>query len=265
MAATHLSSPESVAAFLSRYNKWRRGQGEFEDGAVAMPEPAEIGKAIDAAVGMLAELKAAREQEPVAWMYDWQATEGLIRDWCTANLAEVSGPVINIRPLYSRPVLHAEQPVNARLLEALKHILNSSLLLPRFAEEQARAAIAAAETRQAEPAGSLTLDKGEVEFLAARVRRLLAKFGVHEPEKDSRFIVGVAGSLIGNLLTNIELKEKAGMVRLSGDDQPAPVIIEGAPCRNALARDGKPYPKSSCQRCGTLLRSGWKCANGVEI
>ena len=47
--------------------------------------------------------------------------------------------------------------------------------------------------------------------------------------------------------------------------KPAPVIIEGAPCRNALARDGKPYPKSSCQRCGTLLRSGWKCANGVEI
>lgn len=157
------------------------------------------------------------------------------------------------------------EPVNARMLEALKHILNGSLSLPRFAEEQARAAIAAAETRQAEPAGSLTLDKGEVEFLAARVRRLLAKFGVHEPEKDSRFIVGVAGSLIGNLLTNIELKEKAGMVRLSGDDQPAPAIIEGAPCRNALARDGKPYPKSSCQRCGTLLRSGWKCANGVEI
>lgn len=38
-----------------------------------------------------------------------------------------------------------------------------------------------------------------------------------------------------------------------------------APCRNALARDGKSYPKSSCRRCGTLLRPGWKCAEGVEL
>ena len=65
--------------------------------------------------------------------------------------------------------------------------------------------------------GSLTLDKGDVEFLAARVRRLLAKFGERELEKDDRFIVGVAGSLIGNLLNNIELKEKAGPVRLTDD------------------------------------------------
>lgn len=38
-----------------------------------------------------------------------------------------------------------------------------------------------------------------------------------------------------------------------------------APCRNALAREGKPYPKSNCQRCGTLMRPGWKCAEGVEL
>ena len=36
-------------------------------------------------------------------------------------------------------------------------------------------------------------------------------------------------------------------------------------CRNALAREGKPYPKSNCQRCGTLMRPGWKCAEGVEL
>lgn len=40
---------------------------------------------------------------------------------------------------------------------------------------------------------------------------------------------------------------------------------EQFPCRNALARDGKPYPKSNCQRCGTLMRPGWKCAEGVEL
>lgn len=38
-----------------------------------------------------------------------------------------------------------------------------------------------------------------------------------------------------------------------------------ATCRNALAREGKPYPKSNCQRCGTLMRPGWKCAEGVEL
>ena len=37
-----------------------------------------------------------------------------------------------------------------------------------------------------------------------------------------------------------------------------------APCRNALARGGKSYPKSNCQRCGTLLRPGWQCAEGIK-
>lgn len=36
-----------------------------------------------------------------------------------------------------------------------------------------------------------------------------------------------------------------------------------APCRNALKRDGECYPKSNCQRCGTLMRPGWKCAEGL--
>lgn len=47
------------------------------------------------------------------------------------------------------------------------------------------------------------------------------------------------------------------------NDPPVVTIDRDAPCRNALARDGKSYPKSSCQRCGTLLRPGWKCAEGV--
>ena len=65
------------------------------------------------------------------------------------------------------------------------------------------------------PDGSLTLDKSEVEFIAARMRSLLAKFGENVPDKDDRFIVGVTGSLIGNLLTNIELREKAQSMKHS--------------------------------------------------
>ena len=153
MAATKLSSPESVAAFLSRFNRWRRGQGEFEDGAVAMPEPAEIGKAIDEAVKMLAEPKAARE--PVAWMYDWHAPEGLIRDWATSNRAEIPKHAINIRPLYARPV--PDEPVNARLLELAKWAAScldfDEEWMPEAAEKlrRTRAAIAAAEAQQAGP------------------------------------------------------------------------------------------------------------------
>lgn len=54
----------------------------------------------------------------------------------------------------------------------------------------------------------LQLDKGEVEFLAARVRRLCAKFNYPAPDKDDGLIVGVAGSLIGSILTNLELAER---------------------------------------------------------
>lgn len=45
----------------------------------------------------------------------------------------------------------------------------------------------------------------------------------------------------------------------------APPLNPDALCRNALARDGKPFPKSNCQRCGTLMRPGWTCADGVEV
>lgn len=58
------------------------------------------------------------------------------------------------------------------------------------------------------PAGCLLMDKSEVEFLAARVRRLCAKFSYHCPNGDDGFVVGVAGSLIGGILTNLELAER---------------------------------------------------------
>jgi len=33
-------------------------------------------------------------------------------------------------------------------------------------------------------------------------------------------------------------------------------------CRERLKATGHPYPKSSCQKCGTLMRPGWRCAEG---
>ena len=65
----------------------------------------------------------------------------------------------------------------------------------------------------AEDDGSLTLSKSDVEFLAARIRRLIKTFDYHEPEKDDRFIVEVAGSLIGGVLRQIEAHPCQGHAR----------------------------------------------------
>ena len=35
-------------------------------------------------------------------------------------------------------------------------------------------------------------------------------------------------------------------------------------CRNYLRHMGQPYPKSGCSRCGSVLRTGWKCPEGID-
>ena len=49
-------------------------------------------------------------QEPVAWVYDWQAPEGLIKGWVETNRDAIPEDATNIRPLYARPV--PAEPVN---------------------------------------------------------------------------------------------------------------------------------------------------------
>lgn len=71
----------------------------------------------DALAARLAELEG---QEPVAWVYDWQAPEGLIKGWVETNREAIPENANNIRPIYARPV--PAEPVNARLLEALKRL-----------------------------------------------------------------------------------------------------------------------------------------------
>lgn len=56
---------------------------------------------------------------------------------------------------------------------------------------------------QFEP-GSVVFDPAEVEYLAARLRRLFAHFEHPLPNKDDAFIVAVAPALIGALLTELE-------------------------------------------------------------
>lgn len=67
----------------------------------------------DALAAKLAELEG---QEPVAWLYDWKAPEGLIQDWSTNNATEIPEHATHIRPLFARPI-PADQPVSARLLD----------------------------------------------------------------------------------------------------------------------------------------------------
>lgn len=53
----------------------------------------------------------------------------------------------------------------------------------------------------------LTLNMDDVAFIAARVRRLCKEFNYPIPDKDDKFIVSVAGSLIGGILTNKALDD----------------------------------------------------------
>ena len=135
------------------YEAWRITFQSSEQAARAAF--AQVGEQAARIAALEAKLKAALEQEPVAWMYDWQAPEGLIRDWATSNQAEIPKHAINIRPLYARSV-PAEHPVNARLREALRGLLShfavpSSACRERPAYEEAVAAISAAEVHQAGP------------------------------------------------------------------------------------------------------------------
>ena len=86
-----------------------------------------------------------------------------------------------------------------------------------------------------------------------------AKLGVVRVEVEARSIDLVFAD--HSLVNPFDL-DASGAV-FQPNDPPVVTIDRDAPCRNALARDGKSYPKSSCQRCGTLLRPGWKCAEGV--
>ena len=35
-------------------------------------------------------------------------------------------------------------------------------------------------------------------------------------------------------------------------------------CRQKRIALGLPYPRSSCEKCGSLIRVGWKCAEEAE-
>ena len=46
------------------------------------------------------------EQQPIAWMYDWQAEGEIVRDWMSQDYDEAHSTTLechNIRPLYTRP------------------------------------------------------------------------------------------------------------------------------------------------------------------
>ena len=54
-------TPTEVAAFLRKYNVWRRGNLDDQP----MPDPREIGEAIDAAVEMIGRLEATEKERDV--------------------------------------------------------------------------------------------------------------------------------------------------------------------------------------------------------
>ena len=87
-------TPAEVAAFLRNYNVWRRGNLDDQP----MPDPRQIGEAIDAAVEMIgrleatekerdelrAKIEAMEKQEPVAHV--WRCDNGHIHGSCESEL-----------------------------------------------------------------------------------------------------------------------------------------------------------------------------------
>ena len=61
MSTPDLTTPGAVAAFLRRYQDWRRWDGDMDEKGPAMPSPRDISKALDAAIGMLDRLDAAEK------------------------------------------------------------------------------------------------------------------------------------------------------------------------------------------------------------
>ena len=56
-------TPAETAAKLRHFNDWRRG--ELDD--LSMPDPREVGEAIDVAIGMIERLDRLIHQEPIGW------------------------------------------------------------------------------------------------------------------------------------------------------------------------------------------------------
>ena len=152
-------TPESAQKARDMKEEYR--SASCEDVARRVDECMALRAERDALAARLAELEG---QEPVAWVYDWQAPEGLIKGWVETNRDAIPEDATNIRPLYARPA--PAEPVNARLLEALiqcrdrfifyveHHLANGAAV--KAAENDrfvtlANQAIAAAEAQQAGP------------------------------------------------------------------------------------------------------------------
>jgi len=147
-------TPESAQKARDMKEEYR--SASCEDVARRVDECMALRAERDALAARLAELEG---QEPVAWVYDWQAPEGLIKGWVETNRDAIPEDATNIRPLYARPI--PAEPVNARLLEALKRLSFCAQTTGGVAGrddelcsaiEASAKAIAEAEAKQAGPA-----------------------------------------------------------------------------------------------------------------
>ena len=100
-------SPEDLRSVIDAMCKSLESSGQIDE----HEHPSAYSTLLDTAKWM-AELEG---QEPVAWVYDWQAPEGLIKGWVETNRDAIPEHATNIRPLYARPA--PAEPVNARLLD----------------------------------------------------------------------------------------------------------------------------------------------------
>ena len=99
---------------------------------------------------LAARLDELERQEPVAWIYDWQAPEGPIRDWVTTNHAEIPKHTTNIRPLFARPSPALPAHIFRELVNDLRDIATQW-----HGSQQLRERISGRLRQDASPAGTI--------------------------------------------------------------------------------------------------------------
>lgn len=232
-----------------------------------------------------AELNELWEQKPVGEVMHADVLPGLLRgkDEGLYRHEFLANFRLGIQSeLFARPV--PVQLVNVQLLEALKGMLNGADCSD-YGEEgidspsplthqagaicpvcKARDAIASAEAQQAGPVRLTDAEIGAIEREAkASPAWDLSTHPMPLARAIERAVLRANGFVNSvDLAKPTPCQGHASQQEANEAQEPA-FINPDAPCRNALRRDGKPFPKSSCQRCGPLIRPGWKCADGVEV
>lgn len=285
-------SPEDLRSVIDAMCKSLESSGQIDE----HEHPSAYSTLLDTAKWM-AELEG---QEPVAWVYDWQAPEGLIKGWVETNRDEIPEYANNIRPIYARPVPAEMSPdftdtARAALLWVLWHHQGGSspvgqpiryalgmdahehLSKHQVQEAKRWAALTKAESndfRQARTAPADPVNARLLEALSALLADIEALIG------ESSGVYGL--HLNGDVSPWSELEEGGRFERLSSmssareaiaaESAPQAVRLTTAEIADAIRKDGAYEDQRAFQLIfptleveARAIETAVLCKNGIEV